>query len=109
MAQKTGKYSINGTVLLSTVLAAIGYTGTNALSFCSIKNLNNSPLYIILDNQNTVAPATPSDGFSIGNNEETKSFLFNGLNLNDHLDAGTAWLNSGAAIDIKISVVGGGF
>lgn len=108
MAQKSGKYTINGTVLLSTILQTIGYKGTNALSFCSIKNLNATPLYIVLDNQNTVPPATPSDGLSIGNAEETKSFLFNSFNGEDFLDAGTTWLNAGSAIDIKVSAIGGG-
>ena len=108
MAQKSGKYNINGTVLLSTILVAIGYKGTNALSFCSIKNLNATPLYIVLDNQNTIPPATPSDGLNIGNNEDVKSFTFHALNGEDFLDAGTTWVNSGAAIDIKISAIGGG-
>lgn len=108
MAQKTGKYTLNGTVLLSTALLAIGYKGMNALSLCSIHNPNDTSLYLWLDDQNTVPPVTPTDGRAIGNLEESTSFNFNGLSLDNFLDAGTCWLHSAAAIDIKISVIGTG-
>lgn len=109
MAQKSGKYTLNGSVLLSSVLAAIGYTGTNRLSFCSLQNNNATPVYIYLDKQNMTPPSAPSDGLSIGTSEPSISFLINATeDPESWLDAGTTWLNSSAAVTFKITVIGGG-
>lgn len=101
MTDYTTKLSINGWENLYTELKADGYTGGLKPKSLTIVNNSATALYVHFTDDGSASPATAANGQLVSTAGVGASFTA------ERPDLATTWLNTGGALDVYITVIGG--
>lgn len=101
MTDYTTKLSINGWENLYTELKADGYTGGLKPKSLTIVNNSATALYVHFTDDGSASPATAANGLLVSTSAPGTAYTAYSPDL------ATVWLNTGGALDVYISVIGG--
>lgn len=106
MSQKTGVFTVNGTSSLRDLLKADGFTGGPRLDNLVLYPANPAQAFYVNLGISTTPPVDGTEGQQIGAGGIADDFDYQRAPGGEMLDAGTTFLHTIEAVDIKYAVIG---